>query len=244
MQIQHITELFSFDGETFVIEVYRYLLGRDPDESGLRYYLGRLALGYGKAGVVIQLAKSPECRPHNELIGLKPFLAEQRRAGHWLWGRWNRHAQMARIWQSGITGLGQIVQQLATQQGAINTLNQNMVNIIDQQKNLVHQISDMARQIANSLQHIPALSALGASTHVDERYISREAVRQAFRDILGREPEGEDVITHHAKFPHVQALREALMESDEFNTRLTHMSAHAQSIFRKMLVQQSYNLGV
>ncbi len=244
MQIQHITELFSFDGETFVIEVYRYLLGRDPDESGLRYYLGRLALGYGKAGVVVQLAKSPECRPHDELIGLQPFLAEQRRAGHWLWGRWMRHARIARIWQSGIAGLGQIGQQLAAQQVAINTLSQNMVNMVDQQKNLVHQVSDMAIQIANSLQHIPASSSLGASTHVDERYISREAVRQAFRDILGREPEGEDVIANHAKFPHVQALKEGLMESDEFKNRLTHMPEHARSIFRKMLVQQPYKLGV
>jgi hypothetical protein len=76
MPIQHITELFAFDGRAFVTEDYRYLLGREPDENGLRYYLGRLAIGYSKGAVLAQLARSPECRPHDEIKGLDKLIPE------------------------------------------------------------------------------------------------------------------------------------------------------------------------
>jgi hypothetical protein len=76
MPIQHITELFALDGRAFVREAYRTLLSREPDEHGLAYYLGRLSMGYGKAGVIAQLAQCPDCRPHVEINGLKILLAD------------------------------------------------------------------------------------------------------------------------------------------------------------------------
>lgn len=87
MSIQHITELFALDGQEFVTEAYRNLLNRNPDVHGMAYYLGRLAQGRGKEEVIVQLAKSPECKPHEQIKGLNPLIENRRRAQHWLWGR-------------------------------------------------------------------------------------------------------------------------------------------------------------
>lgn len=86
MSIQHITELFALDGREFVTEAYRNLLNREPDVHGMAYYLGRLAQGRGKAAVIAQLAKSPECKPHDEIKGLKRLIKDERHAKHWFWG--------------------------------------------------------------------------------------------------------------------------------------------------------------
>jgi hypothetical protein len=244
MQIQHITELFSLNGNAFVIEAYRNLLGRDPDEHGLRYYLGRLALGYGKVGVIVQLAKSPECRPHDEVTGLKILIAEERRTGHWFWGRLIRHDRMARGLQNGLTVLGQINQKLTAQHDAMNILNQNMANISVQQDNLVHQMSDMTSQITNGLQQIAAsLNTVEPST-LEVPNIGRSTVCQAFRNVLGREPEGENIVAHYAQLASMQALREALMDSEEYKNRLNEMPEHTRGIFKRLIAQQQYNLGV
>jgi len=85
MTIKHITELFYLDGREFLIECYRNLLLREPDERGLDYYLGRLAQGHSKRSVIAQLAKSPECRPHDEIRGLKQLIADEQYAQHWFW---------------------------------------------------------------------------------------------------------------------------------------------------------------
>ena len=87
MPIQNITELFALDGRKFVTEAYRNLLNREPDIQGMAYYLGRLAQGHGKDGVIVQLAKSPECKPHDQIEGLKQLIEDRRRAQHWFWGR-------------------------------------------------------------------------------------------------------------------------------------------------------------
>jgi len=87
MPIQHIVELFALDGQDFITEAYRNLFGREPDPHGMAYYLGRLAMGYGKASVITDLAQSAESRPHREIIGLHKLIITERRANHWLWGR-------------------------------------------------------------------------------------------------------------------------------------------------------------
>ena len=107
MTIQHITELFSLDGSEFLIECYYNLLRRKPDEHGLKYYLGRLAQGHGKASVIAQLAKSSECRPHDEIRGLKQLIAEEKRASNWFWGQFLRKNNMERSLQSAIATLTQ-----------------------------------------------------------------------------------------------------------------------------------------
>lgn len=83
--IQNIVELFSFDGADFIEAAYQCLLGRTPDASGLRYYLGRLALGYSKESVIEQIALSNECRTAKNIIGLEKLLKIHRRKRHFLW---------------------------------------------------------------------------------------------------------------------------------------------------------------
>lgn len=96
MEIEHINEIFSLEGEDFIVEAYRNLLSRDPDEHGLAYYLGCLSLGYGKIGVVIQLAESEECRSVNKIKGLKKLIKNERRASHWFFGMLSRHQRIER----------------------------------------------------------------------------------------------------------------------------------------------------
>ncbi|MEO1206030.1 MAG: hypothetical protein AAFV45_06835 [Pseudomonadota bacterium] len=50
--------------------------------------------------------------------------------------------------------------------------------------------------------------------------LTRSDVIWAYRLILGREPDNEDVIAHHAKMPSLAALRRALLRSPEFQRRL------------------------
>lgn len=86
MHVKNITELFALDGSEFIFETYRNLLLREPDKHGLAYYLGRLAMGYDKESVVAQIARSDDCRPHNEIKGLQELVANEERARHWLFG--------------------------------------------------------------------------------------------------------------------------------------------------------------
>ena len=119
MRIQHITELFVLDGRTFVTEAYRNLFNREPDAHGLAYYLGRLAMGYGKSSVIVQLAKSPDCIPHNEISGLKEIIADEKRANHWLWGALLRRSRFERSIQSALTAISRIDQRLDSLSSAI-----------------------------------------------------------------------------------------------------------------------------
>jgi len=112
MAIKHITELFSLDGSAFLIECYNNLLRREPDVHGLKYYLGRLAQGHGKASVIAQLAKSRECRDHDEIRGLKQLIKEEKRASNWFWAQFNRKNSIERTLQSAIATLAQHITQL------------------------------------------------------------------------------------------------------------------------------------
>ncbi|MBN2855590.1 MAG: DUF4214 domain-containing protein [Halothiobacillaceae bacterium] len=202
MKIMHITELFALDDEAFIQAAYRCLLNREPDEHGLAYYLGRLSIGYGKAGVIAQLAQSPECRPHDAIKGLKKLIADERRAGHWFWGAFGRSHRWEKTLQSGIAGLAQIDQRLVALQGAVLTQAQQF-------------------QSANKAPRLPA-----------------EIVRQAFIEILGREPENEDVVKTHAKSESLEALRETLLNSEEFQSRVAALPEYARTILMRHLQAQ------
>lgn len=86
MKTRNITELFRLDGEDFIFSAYRTILGREPDRQGMNYYLGRLAIGHGKASVISQLAHSPEAHDIDKIIGLKQLLANEKRSKRWLFG--------------------------------------------------------------------------------------------------------------------------------------------------------------
>lgn len=84
-EIKNINELFAFSSEKFIDLAYEIFLCRKPDDNGMRYYLGRLALGYSKIDVLEQIYRSPECCFCGELDGLNALLRMQRRRRHWFW---------------------------------------------------------------------------------------------------------------------------------------------------------------
>lgn len=63
-----LQELLNFDDESFIHCAYRTLLRRDPDETGLNYYLGRLRGGEKKIQILIDLSASTEGRHVNARV--------------------------------------------------------------------------------------------------------------------------------------------------------------------------------
>jgi FkbM family methyltransferase len=63
-----LNDLLALSGESFVRAAYRILLGREADDQGLVHYRMQLALGFGKAAVLGDLASSREatCREQGE----------------------------------------------------------------------------------------------------------------------------------------------------------------------------------
>jgi uncharacterized coiled-coil protein SlyX len=94
--IHHITELFAFDGAEFISEAYHNLLDRDPDFNGLRYYIGRLSLGYGKPAVIAQIAVSPECKKRDQIAGLKQLVHKEKNIG-WLSSLFTRRDRLEKL---------------------------------------------------------------------------------------------------------------------------------------------------
>ena len=107
MPIQHIIELFALEGRDFITEAYRNLLDREPDPQGMAYYLGRLAMGYGKARVIMDLAQSKEAHPHHEIVGLAKLIQFEKRANHWLWGLFFRHRRRERLVRQQVSQITQ-----------------------------------------------------------------------------------------------------------------------------------------
>ncbi|MBE7564243.1 DUF4214 domain-containing protein [Acidithiobacillus sp. HP-6] len=116
MPIQNITELFALDGREFVTEAYRSLLNREPDVQGMAYYLGRLAQGRGKYSVIVQLSKSLECKPHDQLEGLKELIENYRRSHHWFWGRFAIHSRVENTLQSCLFSFERLTERFFTEQ--------------------------------------------------------------------------------------------------------------------------------
>jgi glycosyltransferase involved in cell wall biosynthesis len=151
MPIQHITELFAFDGRAFVTEAYRYLLGREPDENGLRYYLGRLAIGYSKGAVLAQLARSPECRPHDEIKGLDKLIADERRSNHWFWGLFS-HSSKSKVGKTSHALLAQLGSEFSRIDQSLATLQDTVLNQAQQISSLVEQVAQTQETLKNSLE--------------------------------------------------------------------------------------------
>ncbi|WP_409409750.1 DUF4214 domain-containing protein [Acidithiobacillus ferriphilus] len=81
--IRNIYEILIFDDIEFVSLAYQCILGRNPDEQGLRYYRGRLASGYSKESVISQLARSPERSEDINIDGLDALLRRERTLRIW-----------------------------------------------------------------------------------------------------------------------------------------------------------------
>ncbi|UCV20753.1 FkbM family methyltransferase [Ferribacterium limneticum] len=86
-RIYHINGLALLDGEEFVTALYQLLLKRDPDNTGMQYYLGRLSNGCRKSQLIWQLSKSNEFTSDIEDIpGLKLIIQHEKRRAYWIFG--------------------------------------------------------------------------------------------------------------------------------------------------------------
>lgn len=66
---QTLDDLLALPAQHFIDHAYGILLKRSPDPEGMHYYQGRLRAGYGRASVLAQIARSPECS-----LGLEKLL--------------------------------------------------------------------------------------------------------------------------------------------------------------------------
>lgn len=241
MTIENITELFTLDGPSFVTEAYRNLVQREPDPHGLAYYLGRLAQGHDKSAVIVQLAQSKECRPHDEIEGLKKLIAAERHAGSWFWSFFERHRRMERTLKTGFTVLQTAHQNQAT-----------FTEQINQRLDRIHGALIAHVQIAEQNQH--ALQRLGQNTVTPQAGmvapLTAETVRQAYRVVLGREPESEQTINNGLQAEGgLIGLYNTLLSSEEFQQRISRrkdeavsylpaasqqLGAHARQIYRDL----------
>jgi FkbM family methyltransferase len=78
---KNMQELVSCHDEEFVHCAYKTLLGREPDQEGLSYYLSRVRAGHSKKLVLAQLYLSKEC---DRWISTNPNLAVSTRKYAWL----------------------------------------------------------------------------------------------------------------------------------------------------------------
>ncbi|MGC9237252.1 MAG: DUF4214 domain-containing protein, partial [Thiomonas sp.] len=178
MMIQHIDELFVHDGAEFVFRAYQVLLDREPDPHGLDFYLGRMARGYDKSEIIVNLATSPEAKNALDIPGVRHLIKEYRRNRHWLWGWLSRHQRIERA-------LRQLTQTSARSQHALQKL-----------PDALNSAQKAFEQCAG--QTLRQSTATGPVTVVQR--LSADEVRQAFEAVLGRQPESDDVIAHHANF--------------------------------------------
>jgi hypothetical protein len=194
------------------------MLNRDPDDHGLSYYLGRLALGFSRSSVIVQLAKSSECKPHNEIIGLEKFMTEQKKANNWFWSFINRYSNAKINIQDGINAIKGIERRLASQDATLFKQYQALSEIAQQ---LALNYQDFSKSYRSTINQIE---------RVDENnWLPAETVIQAFRAILEREPESEDTISYHRSLGNVYALLQSLIKSDEYRLKLGKIKAQSLS---------------
>jgi len=70
-----IRRLFAKDPESFVHELFRELLGREPDEDNCAHYISLLSSGHSKSAVFAGFAESAE---FTQLISLDPYTFAKR----------------------------------------------------------------------------------------------------------------------------------------------------------------------
>lgn len=233
MKIHSIYELFVFDGEEFVAAAFKNLLGREPDEHGMAYYVGRLSLGYGKKSIIAQIAKSPECRTCNDIKDLKQIINEVQRSRHWFWSLFTLDRQKHNFMQSNLNMLARIRQNVNSLQDAIsiqsqqsNAFTEQMISLNQANQLLNQQIVELSRQLVS---YSPPIQS-------DETpWLPDDLVRQCFVEILGREPEDEETIKHHARLATKEVLQENLIQSEEFQHKLWALPEYARSIFRRQI---------
>lgn len=240
MTIQSIYELFVFDDEEFVTAAYRNLLGREPDAHGLAYYAGRLSVGFGKESIIAQIAKSPECINHHDIKDLNLLINGERRARHRFFRLFTCYDRAQKFTQSKLNIFARIRQQINSLQDGIFTQSQQ-TNEFTQQMIAMNQANQLLNQriveltqklVTHCTQCQPDATPL----------ISDEAVRQCFVEILGIEPDSEETIRHFARLPSRGALKEKLINSEEFRQKYSALPEYAGQIFQLQIQMKKQNM--
>ena len=219
MSIQNVYELFSLDGRAFITEAYRNLLKREPDEHGMAYYFGRLTAGYSKASIIKDLAESKESCPHDEIQGLKRLIKSVKYQDNWLFSLFGRWQRQERLLRENIQNLTHVNQRVGDVSNALLILPQH--------------INALAERIA-----LLQTSFVSNQTQVTRPTLSKEDVCAVFRKILGREPENDQVIIDHVNHDSIEVLRQHLLESEEFKSRIAALPEYARNIFNRMQTSQ------
>jgi hypothetical protein len=222
--IQNVVELYSFEGEEFVVLAYRHLLGREPDAHGLAYYLGRLAQGVGKEAIVAQMAQSEEAKPAEQIMGLSALLLQQRRAQSWFWGWLTAGGRRERLQRQQIAKMDHL---LVAKRDAMARASQEISSLQDTIKSISLSLEKLSNNVGaltpslNALHRIVAENPVDQTAHAPHYPLSEDDVRQSFLEILGRAPENDQTIEHHRNFPSYADLVSYLMKSQEYQSSVS-----------------------
>ncbi len=224
MQVQNITELFSLSDVEFVTEAYRNLLGREPDERGLRYYLGRLARGYSRESVIAQLVDAPGAKHPEQIKGLPKLLKTH--AWRKTWFGWIFSALIGepkswmRMWLHHLSGIAFVLGQIRHAQEAGTRRLEDVST----------QLTAIGKQL-NALQHDNGRLEPFMPLPDSAVTISREDVIRTFRKILGRNPESESAIQDHRGFSTIAELEQTLRRSAEYRSLPENLNTDARRAY-------------
>jgi hypothetical protein len=260
--VQHIDELFVLEDTDFIKTAFEVLLGRVADDQGLRYYRGRLALGVDKAEILADLAKSPEAVKPWKVKGVERLLREQQRRAFWSfpWRINQRQSENTarQTRYSQVIFMRQLAERLSDTSAAIlldlQDSQEKWNNIMLREastspspqtiQKLVERLSDTSAAILLALQDSQEkwnnITLREASTSPSPQTIQKQLpdnlIRQSYLEVLGREPESQQVVDHHAMFENTAMLKKALMNSDEFRTKLAGLPEPARIVYQQYLL--------
>ncbi len=217
--IQHIDELFAFEGRHFVEVAYQEILKRSADPHGMQLYLGRLARGYDKAEIIVDLVCSKEAGTIPNIPGLKRLIREV---------RWSRSPVLR--WLDRKTRFERALRRLAFTTAEIQGELDENIEVHQANLQAFCALNETISTIAQQIKDVG--SALEPRVEQAAQRLTPEEVREAFLDVLGRQPENDDVIAHHANFPGLQHLRITLMQSEEYRNKV--QGEHAKFLFGRL----------
>jgi hypothetical protein len=93
-----------------------------------------------------------------------------------------------------------------------------------------HREERLLRAVAERFEHIDSQikeMREGLGNTPQSQRLPVALVYQVFLEILGREPESKAVIDHHARFENIEALRNALRDTEEYKSVMARMAEMA-----------------
>lgn len=221
MKIQNVTELFGLDDREFISSAFENLIGRKPDDQGMRYYLGRLALGNSRQSVILQLAKSDEALGGSTIHGLNKLIKQE---------------------QFNQSVLGRFL--LLFTKKTNQSLRPNALSLNNISEQLERSASLQTAEIESFVRWGSAFETIAnrtgtaiestQATHVSKMQslsLSQSEVTRAFREILGRSPESAQVIRAHQDYASLEALLQYLRQTPECQSRTASLSAPAKRAY-------------